>query len=356
MIKLNSKEYKKIAHLVKSKDELSVFSVISGDKPGEVYVNDIDKPTAALIQTSECNLIAGNPNDEAFNSEISSKLDFWDQLTPDSRDWMDKIPAVHKNKFARKYKRRHYVISSDKFIECKETLRDGFVLEEVDIALLRQNSYENSEKVLNWLEDWGDDEKFKEYGVGYILRNSKTIVSYSLSDCRFGKKIAIGIHTDKRYRRNGYGKIVASAVIKECFVKGYEEIDWLCVDTNKGSIAMAEKLGFTLSNYYYAFTSYPPIENIKDLSEAEWHEWGEYLEGAANTEKQLILDSLYCYIHANDVEKAISLMTIMRNKDIEIDYLSFKNYITSLQNYDICSNFAKEAWIDFINANIDCTE
>jgi len=86
MIKLDNKEFKKIAYLVKSEDELSVFSVINSEKPGEVYVNNIDNPTATLIKTSECNLVAGSPNDEVFNSEVSSELDFWDQLTPDSMD------------------------------------------------------------------------------------------------------------------------------------------------------------------------------------------------------------------------------------------------------------------------------
>jgi len=38
MIKLDNKEFKKIAHLVKSEDELSVFSVINGEKPGELYL------------------------------------------------------------------------------------------------------------------------------------------------------------------------------------------------------------------------------------------------------------------------------------------------------------------------------
>jgi hypothetical protein len=62
MIKLNSKEFKKITHLVKSQNELSVLSVINGVMSGEIYVNNIDNPTEALIQTSECNLIAGSSN------------------------------------------------------------------------------------------------------------------------------------------------------------------------------------------------------------------------------------------------------------------------------------------------------
>lgn len=352
MIKLNNKEFKKIAHLIKSQDELSVFSVIYGEKPGEIYVNNIDSPTAALIKTSECNLISGSTNDEVFNSEVSSELDFWDQLTPDSHDWMDKIPTIHKNHFVRKYKRRHYVLSIDEFVECNSTLRGGYVLEKVDVSLLRQNIFENSERVLKWAEDWGDDEKFRKHGTGYLIRNDKTIVSWSLTDCSFEKKIAIGIHTDERYRKNGFGKITASATVKDCFAMGYEKIDWLCVDSNKGSRAIAEKLGFTLSNYYYSFSSYAPIENLKDLPEAEWHEWGEYLEEASKTEECFIWESLYAYIKSNDVEKTINIMINMKHRKIGIDYLRFKDYIIKLQTYGACSNFTKKAWIDFLNENI----
>lgn len=349
MIKLDSKEFKKIAHLVKSQDELSVFSVINGENPGEIYVNNIDNPTAALIQTSECNLIAGSPNDEVFNSEVSLELDFWDQLVPDSCEWMEKIPTIHRNHFIRKYKRRHYVLSRDKFVDCDTLLKEGYILEKVDISLLRENSFENSGRVLEWAENWGDDEKFEKYGTGYLIRNDKVIVSWSLSDCSFKNTIAIGIHTDERYRKSGFGKIAAAATIRDCFSKGYEKIDWLCVDSNKGSSATAEKLGFKFINLYYSFTSYPPIENLKDLSESEWHEWGEYLEVASKTEERLIMDCVYAYVKSNDVEKTINIMTIIKQKKIEIDYLRFKNWIIKLQTYGMCSNFTKKAWIDFLN-------
>jgi RimJ/RimL family protein N-acetyltransferase len=356
MIKLESKEFKKIAHLVKSHDELSVFSVISGENPGEIYVNNIDNPTATLIQTSECNLIAGSPNDEVFNSEVSSELDFWDQLTPDSCEWMEKIPTIHKNHFIRKYKRRQYVLSSDKFVDCDATLKEGYILEKVDTSFLRENSFENSERVLEWAENWGDDESFKKYGTGYLIRNDKVIVSWSLSDCSFEKTIAIGIHTDERYRKNGFGKIAAAATIKDCFTKGYEKIEWLCVDSNKGSRATAEKLGFKYNNHYYSFTSYPPIENLKDLSESEWHEWGAYLEDATKTEECLRHECVEAYVKSNDVEKTINVLITMKQKNMPINYLKFNNYITSLQTKGMCSNFTKKAWINFLNENIHCND
>lgn len=357
MFKLKSKEFSKIAHLIKSQNELSVFSVINGVMPGEIYVNNIDNPTVTLIKTCECNLIAGSSNDVVFNSEVSSELDFWDQLTPDTSELIDIIPTIHKNPFVRKYKRRRYILSIDDFTESNMTLIDGFVIEKVDIGLLRQNAYENSEKLLEWVENWGDDAIFQKYGTGYFIHNGKIIVSWSLSDCSFGNKIAIGIHTDERYRKNGFGKLVVSATIKDCFAKGYETVDWLCVDSNKGSSRIAEKFGFKYNNDYSSFSSYPPIENLKDLSESEWHEWGEYLENASTkTEDCLIWDCLYCYIKSNDVEKTINIMTNMEHKKIIIDYSRFKNYIIYIQHYGMCSNFSSQTWIDFLNKSIHCSD
>jgi RimJ/RimL family protein N-acetyltransferase len=354
MFKVKNDYFYRIVPLVKSQNELSVLSVIKGFMPGEIYANNLDHPTAALIKTSECNLIAGSTYDHVFNSEVSTEIDFWDQLTPDSDDWIDIIPTIHKNPFVRRYKRRHYTLSSNNFQEYKMPLKDGFILEKVDIDLLKKNRYENSEKLLEWISNWGNDASFQEYGAGYFIHNDKVIVSWSLSDCYFDKKMAIGIHTDERYRKNGFGKAVVSATVKECFLKGCENIDWLCVDTNKGSIATAENLGFKYNNHYYSFTSFPPIENVKDLSETEWYEWGEYLQNASQTEDCLICESLYCYIKSNDIEKTIHIMTSMKQKKITLDYLSIKHYIIYLQGLDLCSNFRSQAWLDFINKHIPC--
>lgn len=352
MFKLKNDNFYKIVPLVKSQNELSVFSVINGFMPGEIYVNNLDNPTSALIKTRECNLIAGSTNDDGFNSEVSTEIDFWDQLTPDSDEWIDIIPTIHKNPFVRKYKRRHYTLSISNFQECYMPIKEGFKLEKVDIDLLRKNRYENSEKLLEWISDWGDDANFQKYGAGNFIHNDKVIASWSLSDCSLDQNITIGIHTDERFRKNGFGKIVVSATVKDCFMKRYEHINWLCVDSNKGSIAIAEKIGFQYNNHYYSFSSYPPIENIKDLTESEWHEWGEYLQNASHTEDCLIWEAMYCYIKSNDVERTIHVMTSMKQKQIILDYSRINNYIIYLQGFDICSNFKSQTWLDFLNENL----
>lgn len=69
--------------------------------------------------------------------------------------------------------------------------------------------------------------------------------SCSAFDCVVDKKIELGIQTTKGFRKQGYGKSAVAALIKTSFLNGIEEIGWHCVSSNKGSIRIAESLGFT---------------------------------------------------------------------------------------------------------------
>ncbi len=347
MFKLHSREYSKIIPFIKSQNELSVFAVIHNIMPGEVYVNSLEKPTAVLIQTSECNLVAGDITDAEFNSRIVEELDFWDQLTPDTPEWSDIIPSIHKNPYIRKYKRCRYILTRDIFKECTVVLKEGFVLEKVDVNVMKKSGYENAEKLLKWVEEWGSIQNFEKYGTGYYIHKDNVIVSWSVSDCSFEKVIAIGINTDERYRKNGLAKMVVSATIKDCFAKGYEKIEWLCVATNKGSRVLAETLGFQFKNEYYSYTSYPPVENLYDLTEAEWCEWGMYLEEASKSQNELWVECLTCYLKSNNIKKTIAFLTAMEQKGAQIDYNRTKEFIYYLQANGLGANFNSQEWSNF---------
>lgn len=312
MYKLEPENYEKVIPLVESKNELSVFSVIHGILPGEIFVDDPNHPTTAFIRTSECNLLAGNIGDAASDFTISDELDFGDPVTPDSYRWNSVIPGMHKNKFVRKYQRRRYVLNMGNKSNAVYGLPDGYIIEPAIPADLRLNRYENSDKLIGWIESWGNDEAFNEHGAGCYVRKENIIVSWSISDCSFQDKIAIGIHTDERYRKKGLGIFAANGTVERCFSKGFKSIEWLCVDINRGSIAIAEKLGFSLACKYDSFTPFPPVENLTDCSETEWNEWGTYFENAARTEPQLLTECLFAYIKANNLNKANEILSIYR--------------------------------------------
>ncbi len=336
--KLTKNDFYKVTPLVKSNHELSVYSTVNGILNGEVYVNSIAHPTAALIKTCECNYIAGDAKDLEFNKAVFENIDFWDQVTPDTSEWRDVICSNHKDKFIRAYTRRHYILENGLEKEINVELPEGYYLEEVNPNLLRQMKYNNVEDLIEWIDNWKDDEIFHKYGVGYYIRNDRDIVSWSLSDCTYNKKIAIGIHTDKKYRKCGFAKLVVSKVVQKCFAKGYESIDWLCVDCNKGSIGTAKSVGFKLADKYTSFTPYPPIENLKDLTEDEWKEWGDYLFHASKSEPKLLIDCMLSYIKGNTLEDAKDVLKTIHSMEIPMDF-EMESFIDYLHSCDMASEF-----------------
>ncbi|WBW96679.1 GNAT family N-acetyltransferase [Oceanirhabdus sp. W0125-5] len=344
MYKLNEKNFDRVKELVKDYSiELSIFSVIEGNMPGEIYVDNEDMPSSVLIKTPECTLLAGNADNSDFNEGIKNILDFWDQVTFASEKWEEKIEEFHKNKFIRKYKRRHYILNKFKYSDYRNRLEEGFYLEKVDPYEISKSNLENSEDVIEWVNNWGSFDNFIENGAGFIVRNDKTIVSWSLTDCLYNKKVEIGINTDEDYRKRGFGAIAAAATADYCLSNGIEEIGWHCVDTNIGSICIAEKLGFQRAQDYYSFTPYPPIENESDLDEEQWTEWALYYEDAIKTEPELMMVCAFCWARANNVDETIKIINI--NKET-----GWKSEVQRLANHPIFLRFKDNLkWNEFLN-------
>ena len=113
----------------------------------------------------------------------------------------------------RKYKRRHYTLSANQFIQNKSSLMNEFTLERVDLKALKEKSLENADRLLVWISNWGKEENYNKYGAGHFIHNNKTIVSWSLSDCSHGSKIAIGVHTRITSYNVCYTKLLRLVVI-----------------------------------------------------------------------------------------------------------------------------------------------
>ena len=339
MYKLRPHDYKKVLPLIKSEYQLSVFSVIHGIMQGKILVNNLENPTAALIQTSECNLLAGNVDDDTFRSTISDELGF-----SDSEEWIRKIPSVHADHFVRQYTRCYYSLNQEDFIDTKKVLPQGFVVEQVDPDFLRIKNFKYADEIIRFMEDWGGDKRFLYNGGGAYVRNEDEIISRSIWDCTYDNMVEIGIMTIKnKYRKKGFGIIAVAATVKACFERGYRTIGWHCVEANKGSRAIALKLGFKLIGTYTAFSSYPPIENPVDLSEIEWNEWAEYFENSAKIEPRLWSECLCAYIKANNVAKANEILAIHKEKK-PFEH-NFNGIVRYLHSIGMATNF-DDSWAE----------
>lgn len=362
MLKLDPSEYEKVIPLIRNQNELSVFSVLHRVLPGEVFTDDAQAPQNALIMTSECNYLAGSAENETFLHEIGENIEFWDQVTPDHVAWHPKIPEAHPNKMIREYTRRRYQVTPATFHAAKNMPEDEFVIENVDLFSKEASNYQNINSIYEWAESFGTKQNFMDTGVGCFIRKGDQLISWSLTDCVDGAKAAIGVHTKEAFRKMGFGYAVVSATIESCFQKGYETVEWLCVDSNKGSIAIAERCGFQLVNTYSSFSSFPPVENIFDYSEADWLDWAEYYAQRTQIEPRLFMEQLYAYAKANDVVHVKATLREILDRRTEEPYATvaaedpgFKNFIGQihyLQSIGICQAFSLKEWSDFVEGNL----
>ncbi len=320
--------YKVQGLLMNSNHELSIKALINGTSPGEIYVDNLEKPLSALIKTTECNVVAGKADNELFNLGVKEELDFFDQVTCDDEGWEDRIHEIHKNIALRKYVRRYYELNQPKFAHFLKNLDHQYTLEYVNVDNLNNIDFDNSDKIRDWikLEDIG---KFKDYCLGAYVRTDNEIVSMSMVDCIVDDRIEIGVKTEKEYQRRGLGFIATAATVSSSISKGIQKIGWHCVDTNIGSIKTAEKVGFTLIKKYSSFTPYPPIENDTDLSKEQWSEWATYYSEMNKIQPNYFWLAAECWAKAEKMEEAIN--NIMRL--IETGQMWFVEYLPKIEAF-----------------------
>jgi len=327
---LEQSNFNKVEGLIKNTNhELSIKAVISGSSEGAIYADDVEFPLSTLIFTPECNVVAGKANNKLFNSEIKNKLDFFDSITCDDKEWENNLHEIHRNIAMRKYVRRNYKFDKLIYNNFVENLNNQYTLEYVNVNTLNGLDFENSDKIRDWFKI-NDLNRYKDYCLGSYIREDKKIISWSLVDCIVGDKIEIGVTTDGNYKKMGLGAIVAAATVSSCISKGIKEIGWHCVDTNIGSIKIAEKVGFKLINKRDTFTPFPPIENVTDLNSEQWAEWATYYEEMNKVQPNYYWLSATCWAKASRMKETID--NIM--KLIETDQMWFLQYFAGEEAFD----------------------
>ncbi|MFA6851849.1 MAG: GNAT family N-acetyltransferase [Bacilli bacterium] len=325
MIRIEENEYFKINKLINKNNELSVYSLLDLMVRGEIYVDNEETPQSALIKTPECNYLIGEADNVVFNKEVKEKLDFWDTITFDSDDYEKNILYVHPNKKIRKYTRLRFCINPSKVENGQDSVLSGYKLEIITKELL-EKSYDNKELITDWINNYKNEDMFFKYGFGVAIIYDNAIVAASLTDCFYRNKISIGMKVEEKHRKKGLGKLCVRKMIEIAKERQIDLIDWLCVSQNKGSIALATSCGFYFSNFYYSFASYAPIENLSDLTNLEWNEWGNYFYDASKEEPKLFDEAVYAYCKAHNYSRVSELLAVKNNS-------SFTEYIKKFMNY-----------------------
>lgn len=118
-------------------------------------------------------------------------------------------------------------------------------MEESEYHMCRNNGWTR-----DLVSQYKDYETYKKLGLGVVILKDGEPVAGASSYSRYDKGIEIEIDTREDHRRKGLAYACGAKMIMECLKRDlYPSWD----AQNKGSVALAEKLGYHFSHEYVAY-------------------------------------------------------------------------------------------------------
>lgn len=254
---------------------LILQALVDGSSPGTIYVDNVEHPQCALMDSAEGRFLLGDPTHNRFNLALrhfferlfAGEREAWEEelvLTCYPDQWSEVLRTTlvpFRPPF--RSPRRYYRFDTPR-VAYRSRIPADMVLRPVDQAVLSDPTYVNYKEILFWIEkDFGSITAFLATGFGVCLVHGHKIVSWSLTDCIRGNFCEIGIETDADYRRRGLATIVTAAMVEECQRRELNQIGWHCWESNLGSIGVAEAVGFRHDATYNAYVSlYNPLMHL----------------------------------------------------------------------------------------------
>ncbi|MFN8372897.1 MAG: GNAT family N-acetyltransferase [Anaerolineae bacterium] len=299
----------------------SVDSVLANTAPGEIYVDDLDHPQVGFAVTPEGHYLAGEPahnTDYRFLKEIIPPNAY---LVFTAEGWVERLGEIWSNPAARRHDRCYFRFQAPRFSEWRQHIPSGFTLTRVDQNLLSNATLKNYAAVVDWVDHWHSADYFLQHGFGYCLIEGDTIASWCLADCVNGPKCEIGIMTDGAYRRRGLAAVVVSAAVDYCATIGIKQIGWHCLKSNRGSAAVAEKVGFVKVRDYFAYSWVLPTESPNDLTPEVYRDWALHYESFVQYGIRYNFRAAEAWALAGDSQRAIKNLQQMIQPDSKVNPL-----------------------------------
>lgn len=240
----------KVSSLFSNWEETLIWSCLQGIM-GKIYADDLKNPTAAMAMIGDFTFFAGKPNIEL----ISYKPDWCTQtfmiMIPQNEHWQTTITRFYgkRAKIVSRYaiKKERNIFNKEKLETAVTSLPKYYHLSMIDERLYQMCKEEawSADLVSQFL----DYETYRNLGMGAVICKNNMIVSGASSYSRYREGIEIEIDTREEYRRKGLAYVCGAKLILECSKRNlYPSWD----AHNKGSVALAEKLGYHYSHTYTA--------------------------------------------------------------------------------------------------------
>ena len=229
-------------------NETIIWSCMQGIM-GELHTNLSGDAAMAIL--GDFAFFAGNPDEELIRFKPESCKQDFIIMVPQNAKWADLIEQCYGNK-AKKVTR--YAIKKEADIFDVEKLKravfglpkgyDLKIIEEAEYNMCRENGWAN-----DLVSQYKDYVTYQELGLGVVVLKDGELVAGASSYSRYDKGIEIEIDTQEDHRRKGLAYACGAKLILECLEEGlYPSWD----AHNKGSVTLAQKLGYHYSHAYTA--------------------------------------------------------------------------------------------------------
>lgn len=244
------KDTGKAASLFGEWKETLIWSCLQGIM-GKVYADDRYHPTAAMALLGDFAFFAGRPSTEL----VSFKPDILTQnfilMVPQDEHWKRTILQHYgdRAKTVSRYatKKEPHIFDTAKLENAVASLPGQY-----GIFMIDEDLYQKC-RASTWSADlvaqFPGYENFRSLGIGVVICKDNEIVSGASSYSRYKDGIEIQIDTREDCRRKGLAYVCGAKLILECLKRNlYPSWD----AQNRGSLALAEKLGYHYSHTYTA--------------------------------------------------------------------------------------------------------
>ncbi|WP_047983229.1 GNAT family N-acetyltransferase [Ornithinibacillus californiensis] len=271
---LSKHDFDKCNSLINEQGQLEVKAVIEGINPGRIFVDDIISPSSGLVWLGNNDgfFFIGNEENEGFTRQINDFVETvikpeamnvglnWFEGIGNHPKWNKVIERIFEHRKLESWNQRVYMIQEENYLAKGEPkLETGYKIKKIDRTLYenKKNEISNIEYLHSKiLEAWSSPDDFFEQGIGYCIVHDNKIVSICYSVFVVEDVHSVAIETLESYRGRKLAQGLAHRFVKDCLERDGLPY-WDCMEDNKPSIAIAERLGFTnvfgYVGYYFPF-------------------------------------------------------------------------------------------------------
>ena len=237
-------DYGKIDHLL---DQIKIekvypLSILEGIQKGEIFVDNDEIPTTALIwhYCGFANILG--TYDERFIEETMKMMQdppegHSGRMALQSENDLRLESMIMSNPAVVKYERYIFEFAKEKYFIPYEM--------EAKLTEITADNYELMKGKIIPTFSWPNKKEFLKNGFGYCLIEEGRMMACAFASGLSKEYVDIGVETVEECRGKGYGRLVSAAMVKETVRRGKTPV-WDCDTRNEASMRLACSVGFKI--------------------------------------------------------------------------------------------------------------